>query len=97
MAKVRKLPLHEPAIAAAPRADPAVRPLLAGRPRQRVVCVLSVVLPRGEVAVRLVAPTDVDDDGGVALTREVDAPGDEALARGLIRRPLDDRRQTAAA
>ena len=66
-----------------------------GRPRQRVVRVDAVLLPRGERAARLVAAAAVDDDRGVAAPREPDAPADEALARRLVRRPLHDRRQRA--
>ena len=92
MTLVQQLPLHERAVAAAPRADPAVAPLLARRPGQRVLGVHPVLAPRRELALRLVAAAHVGDDGGVAALREPDAPADEALARRLVRRPLVDRR-----
>ncbi len=88
-----ELPLDEAAVAPAPGADAAVRPLLARGPGDRVVGVLAVVGPGGELAVGLVAAANVDHDGRVAALREPDAPGDEALARRLVRRPLHDRRQ----
>ena len=94
--EVRQLPLDQPAVAAPPRADAAVAPSLARRPRERVVGVLAVVHPRRELPVRLVPPAHVDDDGGVPAAREPDAPGDEPLARRLVRRPLHDRRQRSA-
>src|SRR5262245_2327226 len=93
MAEVGELPLHEPAVTAAPRADAAVAPLLLRGPGQRVVRVDTVLLPRREGSARLVAAAAVDDDRRVAAPREPDAPRDEALARRLVRRPLHDRRQ----
>src|SRR5436190_510970 len=80
-----------------PVADPPVRPLLIGGPGDGVVGVLAVVRPGGEVTLGLVAAAAVDDDGAVTAFCEPGAPGDEALARRLVRRPLDDRRQALAA
>ena len=96
MPLVHQLPLDERAVAAAPGADPAVAPLLAGRPGERVVSVDAVLAPGLELALRLVPAAHVRDDGGVAALREPDAPADEALARRLVRRPLVDRRVRAA-
>ena len=51
--------------------------------------------PGLELALRLVPAAHVGDDGGVAALREPDAPGDEAVARRLVRRPLVDGRVRA--
>ncbi len=96
MAEVHQLPLNEAAVAPAPGADPAVAPGLAGRPGQRVLRVDAVVPPGVEHALRLVAAADVEHDCRIAALGEPGAPGDEALAGRLVRRPLDDRRVRAA-
>jgi hypothetical protein len=53
MPEMGELPLDERAVAPPPRADPAVAPLLARGPRQRVVRVRAVVRPGVERALRL--------------------------------------------
>ena len=97
VAEMSELPLGRPAVAPPPRADPPVAPLLARRPRERVLRVEAVPDPRLEHASGLVAAANVDDDRGVTALSVEDAPADEPLACRLVRRPLDDRRERASA
>ena len=84
-------PLHPRHVGASQHPDTTIAPGLARDPLHRVVAVLEVVDPWREDTVGVTAPPHVLDGHGVAVRREVAAPGDEIVPCIGVGRPDQNR------